>query len=273
VEPGARGELHLVPPGSEGPDDGGRQGRSDFQDVDLRRTRDGSGAMQSFGELSWTRRYASTHSGRSSLSGRGRRSPLGEPPHQGRHVLPRGQLRDQLLDLPLGPMRRPPEKHLAVLLSEVRRQLGDPAQVKPPVAQHGKDHGVLARGPGHGDAQVGLGLREAQGLRAVGEHGGEGFMGVEASLVHLGDVGDEVPLDAARLGEDLPQAAQEIVVGDCREGSVLLGNRRSDLLGVARSALVVHGRRLRPVLDSGGPLLLSERTHRRVSTRTPNRST
>ena len=151
-------------------------------------------------------------------------------------------------------MRRPPEERLQVLSSEVGRQQGDAAQVKPPVAQHRQDHGVLARGSGHGDAQVGLGLREVQGVGAVGEHGGERFPGVEASLVHLGDVCDEVPLDAARLGEDLRQAEEEIVVGECRE--------RSALLSEGRPAPVVHGRRLSPALDSRGPLLFSEWTPR-----------
>ena len=219
------------------------------------------------------RRYCSTHSGRqfavrealsfwlraphfnsfrTQATARRRRSPLGESPHQGRHVYPRGHLGDELLDLALGPMRRPPQKRLPVVSREVGRQVGDPAQVKPPVAQHRKDHRVLARGSGHGDAQVGLGLREVQGLRAVGEHGGEGFTSVEASLVHLGDVGDEVGLDAARLGEDLGQAAEEIAVGDRRE--------RSACLGEGRSALVVHGRRLSPGLDSRGPIPFSDWT-------------
>ena len=74
-------------------------------------------------------------------------------------------------------------------------------------------------GSRHGDAQVGLAFREVQRSRAVGEHGGERLTRVQPSLVHLGDVRDEVRLDAARLSEDLGQAPEEIVVGESRERS------------------------------------------------------
>jgi hypothetical protein len=94
-------------------------------------------------------------------------------------------------------VRRPPQERLAILGREVRSQQRDPAQVKPPVTEHRQDHRMLPRGPGDGDAQVGLGLREVQGPRAVGEHRREGLTGVEASLVRLGDVGHQVLLDAA----------------------------------------------------------------------------
>jgi len=89
-------------------------------------------------------------------------------------------------------MCRPPEKHVPVLPGETGRQQGDPGQVEPPVVQHGEHHRVLAGGAGRSDAEVCLGLREAQGLRTVGEHGREGFTDVEVSLVHFGDVGDPV---------------------------------------------------------------------------------
>ena len=82
---------------------------------------------------------------------------------------------------------------------------------------------------------------------------GERFTGVEASLVRLGNVGDEVRLDAARLAEDLGQAVQEDVVGDRGErpafgfeGCSARGEREP-------SALVVHERRVRLVMDRIGP--------------------
>jgi hypothetical protein len=77
------------------------------------------------------------------------------------------------------------------------RQKGDPAEVELPVAQHREENRVLARGAGRGDAEVGLGLREVQGLGTVREHRGECFAGVEASFVCFGDVVDEVGLHAA----------------------------------------------------------------------------
>jgi hypothetical protein len=80
---------------------------------------------------------------------------------------------------------------------------------------------VLVRGSGGGDAQVGLAFRQVKSLCATGEQGGERLARPESSLVHFGDVGDEVRLDAARLAEDLGQAAQEDVVGDRGERPAL----------------------------------------------------
>ena len=85
---------------------------------------------------------------------------------------------------------------------------------------------MLARGPGHGDPQVGLALREVKSPGAIREHRREGLTGVEPSLVHLGDVRDEICLDAARLAQDLGQAAKEVVVGECRERAACVGERR-----------------------------------------------
>ena len=94
-------------------------------------------------------------------------------------VRPRRQLGDQLLDLALGPVRSPGEHRLAVLPSQVGRQLGNGGQVKAPLAEPLQEHGVLPCGAGHGDAQVRLELGEVEHLRAVGEHGGRGLAGVE----------------------------------------------------------------------------------------------
>ena len=179
---------------------------------------------------------------------------LRESPHQGRCVFPRRHFGDQFLDLSLGPMRCASEQSLPVLCREVRREQGDRAQVKAPVAEHRQEHRVLARGAGDGDAQVGLTLREMESLRAVGEHGRERFTRVEASLVRLGNVGDEVRLDAARLAENLGQAAQEDVVGDRGERPALGFEGWSARGERGQSALVVHERRVRLVMDRVGPL-------------------
>ena len=185
---------------------------------------------------------------------------LRESPHQGRCVFPRRHFGDQLLDLSLGPMRCASEQSLPILCREVRCEQGDRAQVKAPVAEHRQEHRVLARGAGDGDAQVGLTLREMESLRAVGEHGRERFTGVEASLVRLGNVGDEVRLDAARLAEDLGQAAQEDVVGDRGERPALGFEGWSARGERGQSALVVHERRVRLVMDRVGPLRRLTRT-------------
>jgi hypothetical protein len=96
---------------------------------------------------------------------------------------------------------RPAEEGVPGLRGEERRQLGDSAEVEPAVGEHGQEHRVLPRGSRRGDPQIGLGLREVEDLRAVGEHRGSGVAGIEPSLVHLGDVGDEIALDAAVLSE------------------------------------------------------------------------
>jgi hypothetical protein len=142
---------------------------------------------------------------------------VGESPDYGRHVLPGGHLRDQLFDLTLGLVRRPLEERVSVPCGEVGCELGDPAQVKTPIAQHLEEDRVLAGRPGHGDPQVGLALREVKSPGAIREHRREGLTGVELPPAHFGDVRDEVLLDAAGLAEDLAQAAKEVVVGQSRE--------------------------------------------------------
>ena len=57
---------------------------------------------------------------------------------------------------------------------------------------------------------------KVQRSSAVREHGGERLARVQPSLVHLGDVRDEVRLDTARLHQDLGQAPEESVVGHRR---------------------------------------------------------
>ena len=71
---------------------------------------------------------------------------------------------------------------------------------------------MLPGGAGGGDAQIGLGLREMEHLGRVKEHRRRGRAGVQATRVDLGEVSDEVGLDASRLPQDLGEPAQQLVV-------------------------------------------------------------
>jgi hypothetical protein len=66
--------------------------------------------------------------------------------------------------------------------------------VEAPVAQHRQDQRVLEGGSSYGNAQVRFPFRQVQGAGAVSEHGGKRLASVQPSLVHLGDVRDEVRL-------------------------------------------------------------------------------
>jgi hypothetical protein len=107
----------------------------------------------------------------------------------------------------------------------MRRQLGDCGQVKAAGRQHGQEHRMLPGRPGRGNPEIGLGLGEVQDARAVGEHRGECVTGIESSLVDLGDVGHHVGFDAPGLAHELGQAAEQLVVGDRLEWSLLLHDR------------------------------------------------
>jgi hypothetical protein len=137
-----------------------------------------------------------------------------EPPHDHRRSGPRFELRHDLLDPALGLVGRPLEENRSILGSEDRGQQRDPAQVDPSVPQHLQEPGVLPAGPGHVDAQAGLGLREVEHLHAVGEHRRHGLPGVGPPGVDLGDVGDEVGLDPPRVLEQRGETTQKLVVRD-----------------------------------------------------------
>ena len=114
-------------------------------------------------------------------------------------------------------MRHPggPLQHgLRVLLSQVRRQPGDPAQVQPAVAEHLEQHRVLPGRPRHGDPQIGLVLPQAKDSPAVLEHRGARPLGVQASELHLADVSDDLGLDAPRLLHEVEQLTQKVLVSD-----------------------------------------------------------
>src|SRR5258706_466404 len=55
---------------------------------------------------------------------------------------------------------------------------------------------MLPRRTGRRNAEIGLRLGEVQDVHAVGEHRRKGLAGKEPSLLHLGDVGDDVRLEA-----------------------------------------------------------------------------
>ena len=80
---------------------------------------------------------------------------------------------------------------------------------------------MLSRRTGGRNAEIGLGLREVQGVRAVREHRRKRLAGIEPSLVHLGDVGDNVGLDAPRLSHKLGEAVEQRVVRNRLERSRL----------------------------------------------------
>ena len=69
-------------------------------------------------------------------------------------------LRHELLDLSLRAVGGPLQDVLPVRQGQVRRQLCDGRQVQPPVGQQGQEEGMLSRGAGGGDPEVGLGLGE-----------------------------------------------------------------------------------------------------------------
>ena len=145
------------------------------------------------------------------------RPSVGQLPHHRRSIRTGRKLRHELLDLALRPVGGPLQEVLAVLRGQVRRQLRDGRQVQPPVGEQGQEEGMLSRGAGGGDAEVGLGLGEVEDLGAVREHRGRGFAGVEPAPVDLADVSDEVGLVATGPTEEIRQATEEIVVGERRQ--------------------------------------------------------
>jgi hypothetical protein len=177
--------------------------------------------------------------------------PAEEPSHHGRDVGPGSNLGDQLEHLTLRPVRGPFQQRVRVLLREVRCQQRDSSQVKAALLQQGQEHGVLSRGAGDRDAQIGFRLREVQDLRAVDEHGGAGLTSIEPAPLHFSDVGDEVGFDAAGLLKELGQAAEQLFVRDRFEGAWVLHEREYrpcifDLLGgrVAAASSSIGFRRL-----------------------------
>jgi hypothetical protein len=155
-------------------------------------------------------------------------------PHERGHVGPRTDLGDQLLDLALGQVRRTTEERVAVLPRQVRRQLGDAAEVQAAVGEHREQDWMLARGARRHDPQVGFRLREMEDVDAVAEHRRRRRARIEASPIHLADVGDDVGLSATGVAQELGEATKQRVV---RNGGEWL----------------MHGQRVGHILDRMGP--------------------
>ena len=97
---------------------------------------------------------------------------------------------------------------LGVVARQKRDEARQAAQVKPTVAKRLEHGGVLASRARDGDPAIRLGLREMQGLGAVGEHRREGSTGEEPPLVDLADVSDQLRLDALRPSDEVGEAAE-----------------------------------------------------------------
>jgi hypothetical protein len=109
---------------------------------------------------------------------------------------------------------RPGEQGIPVFVCEVRSKLGDPGQVKAPIGQHHEKERMLARGSGHRDPKIGLGFREVKDVGAVGEHRRTRLAHIQAPLVDLADVRDQIRLDAPRLPEEIEETTKQLVVGE-----------------------------------------------------------
>jgi hypothetical protein len=132
----------------------------------------------------------------------------------------------------------PLEEHVPVLRAEVGSEHRDRGEVEAAVRQHGQDDRVLPGSARSRDAQVGLGPREVETLRAVLEHGGRGLANVEPADVDLANVGDELGLGVPRVVEERGEPAEELVVGNYLE-----------------KLHALHGDRIKPVWDSRGPFV------------------
>jgi hypothetical protein len=153
---------------------------------------------------------------------RGSRGSLGKFSHHHRSIRPGRDLGDQLLELTLGLVDGSFQEPVPILRREVRRQLGDRGQVKTAIRRHRQEHRVLPGRARHRDAKVGLLLGEVKGGPAVDEQRRKGRAGVGPSLVHLGEVSDDVDLNPPRLARQLGQASEQFVVGNRLERSFFL---------------------------------------------------
>jgi hypothetical protein len=170
------------------------------------------------------------------LSGVWKESSLGQPANGSGDGRAGSDLGQQVFDLTLAPMSRAPQEIGSVLRREVRDELGDPGQMKTPVAKHLQELRMLPCGPRRRDPQVGLGLREVEHVDAVRKHRGRSHSSEEPAPVHLADMGDELGLGPAGLSEKDGQTTEQLVVRDPCE-------RR----------IVFHGERVRLTQDKRGP--------------------
>jgi hypothetical protein len=118
-------------------------------------------------------------------------------------------------------MRSSGQNDVPILRGQVRRQQGDPAEMKLAFRQHDKEHRVLARSAGRNNAQIRLGLGEVKHPGRVREHRRARLVSVELPLVHLGHVRDEIGFGAARGARELDEAFEQLLVGDRLEWALL----------------------------------------------------
>ena len=78
---------------------------------------------------------------------------------------------------------------------------------------------MLPRRPGRCNAEISLRLGEVQDVHAVGEHRRKGLAGKEPSLLHLGNVSNDVGFRAPGLAHELAQALEQLIVRDGLERS------------------------------------------------------
>jgi hypothetical protein len=105
------------------------------------------------------------------------------------------------------------EQRLAVVIAKMRRQLGDRAQVQPPVGQHGQDAGEPPRHPRDRDAEKGLRLGKAESRSRIHEHRLTRLTAIEPSPVDLGQMPDELRLDPPSAPDDLLQPREQCIIG------------------------------------------------------------
>jgi hypothetical protein len=103
----------------------------------------------------------------------------------------------ELLDLPLRAMGGSRQDQVAVLDCEMRRQQCDAAEVNTSVREARQQDRMSEGSTGCDDPQVRLRLGKVKDASAVREHRGAGSVGIQPSLIHLGDVCNEVGFGTA----------------------------------------------------------------------------
>ena len=122
-----------------------------------------------------------------------------------------------MLNLALRAVGGAREQPLGVVLAQMRRQLGDGAQVKPPVGEHLEYQRESSRQPGRSDPKVRLGIRQVQLRRRVDVHRWTRLAKIELPPVHLGQMPDQVCLDATTAPDKLGDASEQKIVGEAVE--------------------------------------------------------
>ncbi len=138
-------------------------------------------------------------------------------PDERRSIAARRELSHELFDLALREEGGAGQDRGRVLVGEVRSQQRDAGEMQPSVAQHLQQRRVSSRGPCDHDAETGFRLRQVQLLDAVVEHRRARLAQEKAPRIDLGDVGDQVGLDPARVAEDRGEPLEQVAVRNGRE--------------------------------------------------------